>query len=222
MMQPCSAKYQDPSKFSPVPVAACAPGPVGTTVTDRVPAPIDHVALSVGRPDGLYVAGKQLRPWVDFDTRHFLFQFRCNPHPSAADQRRFKEIVAACAAESVVVRWRIENGHPGAAEPMTTHDGDGNERVTVAYIWGKQRHRHVYQLGYDLIRLAGAEMRAEAVLDAVLDAAYDRAHEFVASLAPEFVLPIADICRIIAAVNLERAKAALAAAEGVAKHWGSR
>jgi hypothetical protein len=73
----------------------------GASCVDAPAAPIiDVVALSAGKPDGVYYAGKRLAPWLTFNERQKL---------SWAD-RPDKDLLARRKVESIVLRWTIEGG----------------------------------------------------------------------------------------------------------------
>lgn len=198
---------------------ACDAGAARVSVTDRGgSSPIDHVALSKGQPDGLYVAGKRLLPSLTFDEwRRYrdLTDARRRRGLAPGDAAEFAALHERVTRATVVITWRIEGGHPGAPEEQTTTDGSAEGKQRWAYAWGA--NDSTGRLSHALIEWALGEMRRTH--DSTNDY-YGAVSKVVDRLADEWMFPIASICQIVARTDLAAAKKQLGAAKAVAKKWG--
>lgn len=225
---PCLTAPPPPETWRPNNVRACVAGPVAATVDSRAPTlPIDHVALSRGRPDGMYVAGKRLRPWLTFEERRRLSQLQGERDYNTirqADRVVLASLEKAALGESVVLRWSIENGHPSAAAVSVSEEwiSQGVTRKS-AYTWAPtdadgHRHVHVCNLRHALVTWALEAMGRPR----------DGSNNYYKLVTPicdafgdEWVLPIADVCRLIANADVGAARKALKDAQAVAKRWAA-
>ena len=134
----------------PIPASAGA-----SCADDPVPLPIDVAALSVGRPDGMYYAGRRLTPWMSFDERIELSGIDLS---FMRDKReRLEELKKRRAAESIVVRWEIEDGRASIPVVLVDmHDESGTQYPRVqtprAFLWGDVGHTDLWRLVHFLLR----------------------------------------------------------------------
>lgn len=227
-MQPCLTTHDGP-EFNPRPIRDCAAGPVTARVTDRSPPfPIDYVALSQGRPDGVYVAGKRLRPWLTMDERRLR-----NDLLSAKKERRLTEseltalplLREHARGESIVLKWSIEGGFPSAAVEMVQKEWGSLHDEPVAFTWRPSSHIHVYALRHALLSLALSAMgRGRDDSSDYINTVGthpDDLFENGQAWLDEWCLPIARVCRAIAKVDLDDARERLEDAEKIAREWGA-
>lgn len=196
----------------------CAAGATRASVTDRGGSiPIDHVALSKGQPDGLYVAGKRLLPSLTYDERRRyrdLIEARHQRGLAPGEAAEFAALHQRVTRATVVITWRIEGGHPGAPEEQTTSDGSAEGKQREAYGWGENSG---VQLTHALIEWALGEMGRPR--DSTNDY-YSAVEKVVDRRGDEWTVPVARICQIVAKTDLAAAKKQLGAAKAVAKKWG--
>jgi hypothetical protein len=184
------------------------------------------VALSVGRPDGIYYAGKRLTPWMssttsmEFRRLSSYFQ-RQTPELDA----RYQELQRYRAGESLVVRWTIEQGIPSVPKTFTAGAASLTEGVrdekNDAFRWGKQQ-QHGHWLGHfflkDLFELGHKwsftdQRNSNDYIDAVTT-------QFVDGFADEWVLPQADLLRLVYEADLRTARARYQQAIRDARKYG--
>lgn len=109
---------------------------LATCADPPTPPAIDVVALSHSKSPGIYYAGKRLTPWMPRRLRNELFSLRTTPW-RATD--RLRELQAMRAAESVVVRWEIdEAGLPSATKTLNGSEQDAvaHTYAEAAFTWG--------------------------------------------------------------------------------------
>lgn len=125
-----------------VPVPLCAePGPTATCSDPPIPSPIDVAALSVGRPDGVYFAGKRFYRVSDAD--YMAYRRALGVQFTWQDDalRRHEQLGRRIAGQTLVVRWEIANGRAGEFERVQDRLTDG---VTPPehrfFAWGPERN----------------------------------------------------------------------------------
>jgi hypothetical protein len=226
-MFPCTPAVNHPAgSVIPRPPLVCTPLLAGARVDGNgPPLPFNLKALSQGRPDGLYVAGKQLRAWLSLDERVTLGQLqgeRDDRRISSAGLFALSALETAARGASVVVRWRIEGGFAGAPEVMLSKRCLSRTWVVEdAYTWrsgAEREHVHVCLLDHDLARWALEEM---GIRGGSTNTYYRMAQSLTSALGAEWVLPIADVCRLIAGEQLRQARATMVGAVEQAQRWGA-
>lgn len=202
--------------------------PTATLLSCVDPAPvlpIDHVALSLGRPDGLYVAGKQLRPWLTFDERLRMGRLQGERGCSflkAEDRPVLTALEAASRGESIVVRWSIEGKHASPATVERAPQWGSDNRAECSYTWGGpdaegKHHVQVCALVHRLIEWA---LEAMGRGRDSTNPYYDRVKPLVYEMPAEWVLPIASVCKLIAVIDRRAAEDRLAEALALEEKWG--
>jgi hypothetical protein len=170
------------------------------------PASLDVVALSAGRPDGVYYAGQRLAPWMAFDERMKLttweHKFLCEAHHEDA----YRDLKRRRETESIVVRWEIDGGLPSTpVELWDVRDADfDHELRRYAYLWGRESgHTDANRLGHRLLRDAidfnGRSVNSNAYITLVM--------ELLDALPQDGVwtLPARELVQIVARVDLRQA-----------------
>lgn len=171
------------------------------TCLDSSPrCPIDVVGLSVGRSDGIYYAGKRLAPWMTFEERLRLRDVEDRDgRRLPADEDSYRVLKQRREGESLVVRWEIMDGRPGALTTLwdvREADRDREHRRYV-YLWGK--HVHV-----DLARFSGYLLRDAMGEQRLYDEFYCAMDARVRALPDEWVLSAAEIRHLVFTLMLAR------------------
>lgn len=202
----------------------------GASCTDAPPlCPIDVVFLSDGLPEGVYYAGKKLTPWMSFDDRLRLGELESRwARDTPEKQAEYVVLRARRAGESLVVRWTCENGLPSTPHvllDMHRETSSGSDLrdglVPRAFIWGKEPgdrgHIDIWNLTHFLCNdaLEPDEARSRSSNNYSEDLDVD-----VAAFGDEWLLPRANIRRLIFAHDLRRAKKKYEAALQEAKAAG--
>lgn len=119
-----------------------APAGEGTDSCADPPAtpPIDVAALSVGMPDGVYYAGRQLTPWMPYKEISELCELRYRHRERMSDRgdrERRETLMARREGQSIVVKWTIERGRPSTPTPVKNRytDGLGDDTEARAFTW---------------------------------------------------------------------------------------
>lgn len=202
----------------------------GASCADAAPpATIDVAALSVGKPDGVYYAGRRLTPWMLFEERVALSRLeprwaRDTPQKQAEYRARF----ARRTGESVVVRWEIADGRPSAPTTLVhkheEYDDSHSPRRQVdhAYIWGRsadgRQHIDVVDLGH--------RMLADALVS--IGKGMESTNPYIDHLMAgwlddpgnEWVIPLSAVVQVIRVVNLRKAHVDFVRAERAARDAG--
>jgi hypothetical protein len=132
-----------------------------SSCSDPPPTPlidVEKITAELRQADGIYYAGQQLTEWLGFEERIELAHLEslyARQKPDA--QTRYDDLRARRLAESLVVRWHVEDGKAGAVVSHlydTYPEGEGSEVLAQrAFIWGSaKRHVDVYRLGHALLR----------------------------------------------------------------------
>lgn len=130
-----------------------APARAATCADPPKPPPMDVVTLSAGLPDGVYFAGKQLTPWMNFEERIKLTEWECRVLRPARHVEAYQALKARRENESLVVRWEIEGGLPSVpVELWDVREADlEHEHRRYGYLWGACGHVDAYRLLHRLL-----------------------------------------------------------------------
>lgn len=107
------------------------------TCHDETTAPsIDVAAFSVGKPDGVYYAGKRLYEVTAEDLDEYRQAWLWGSPHGERRAARMRELGLKIAGSTMVVRWEIQNGVPGAPEPIANRLCDGSPQEYRRFDWG--------------------------------------------------------------------------------------
>lgn len=166
---------------------------------DAVRPEIDVAALSVGRPDGRYFAGRRLLPWMTSDeTRrlaalHYRYHHLRAPWVEAAMQAEYDALSHRYASTSVVVSWWIEDGQPGLPTVLQNDSNElGEPTLARCFAWDRGS-----SLTHAIITACAPRENSNDYYDAVMD-------KFTRELGDTWCLAAADIQVFVATLRFRR------------------
>ncbi len=177
---------------------------IGASCADPPLRPaIDVVALSSGRSDGVYYAGRRyhrttyeerraLRDLAGKRLHHYAF--------TRADECRLEALYVRHETASTVVRWEIVGGSVSSPARLASYLTDGvRDSARVGWTWGPDEDNDAHRLVHTLIHRSVHDGSSNDYFDAL----------FINAFGDEWVLPQIEIRKVVALVDLRAARAEL-------------
>lgn len=176
----------------------------GASCTDPPARPeIDVVALSVGRHDGVYYAGRRYHRTTSEERRALrdLAGKRLYHNSfSHAEADRLEALYVRHETASTVVRWEIAGGLPSAPTRLVNRLTDGvRDPARFGWTWGPGEDSDANCLVHTLIH--------KAISDGSSDDYFFALWPVVEAFGDDWVLPQVEIRKVVAIADLRAAKA---------------